>query len=992
MNDDSALPSESGVEQSVLRWLRDVPGPYSWTVYGLEDGEGAARLDREYDRGKGEVVYWNLLREQLIEINDAVNDGNVDRLLNSLRRDFDESELMAGNRHLHRRLRRGKKFNATHGNGTKKPVYADLIDYERPERNSFIAVNQMRFTRGATVRPDVTLLVNGLPLVHMELKSLTQDNDYTDAVRDLRDYEAQVPRLFFPTLLNVAADTEALRYGGVGAAPGFYFPWSTAPLRYQDDNDLKQATQALLNPGTLLDIARGYVFYEEKEGGTAKIVPRHMQYYATREILRRVRAGETRRGLIWHTQGSGKSFAMLYAAKNLLEGDALGSPQVFLIVDTDKLATQMKNTLSRIGFERSVVAQSMDHLGRLIEDGQSRLVLTTIQKFQDVAVGQQGNPEVVVMADEAHRFMERLLGNKLEGAMPDAWHFGFTGTPVHEGESDVARSTFRNYCPEGEGPLHRYSIRDGIRDEVILPVYFTLRHEAEWDVDEVAMDEAFDREVDPLSEDQKREAIKEALTPRDLGEFPSRVETYADVVVDHFETSVEPNGWKGMVVAPSRKSAALYGQFLQQRRPAADVAVLYTEGPNDEDDDLLPRFHTTAEERDDIVDRFKETVRPKLLVVHNMLLTGFDAPVLKTMYLDRRLTDHNLLQAIARTNRPAEGKTNGEIVDFQGVFKNLDDALAYDEETRTFAAQDKDRLFESFEDQLAEIWAIFEEVEKTDSAEAVQQALAQVSKHPEKRTFKQGFQRLQDLYESVSPDARLSDPEIEDKYQWLSRIWVAFRRSNNRDEHPEESVREKTREIVERHVDVTRVKEDFPIYKVGEEHLEAIRGQEPAAQASSIAHAVQAHLRPRVDENPRYERLSERVQEVLHQWQNGQKSDPEAVDALEEIERAVIDVEEGAEERGLSAAEHALLALLEDEYDLPADRAAALAGTIADRVEQEVDTNYPGWERNEAARKAVQQEIMRALIAEDATDLAKQDFQADALEYIIAHFADSRSY
>jgi type I restriction enzyme R subunit len=979
----AALPTEAGVEQSILRWLGEMSGPLRWTVYGAGGGEGAARLDRDYDRGKGEVAYWNLLREKLIEINDPVNEGNASRLINSLRRDFDEGELMAGNRHLHQLLRRGKKFNAKHGNGTKKPVYARLIDYEDLENNSFIAVNQMRFTRGATVRPDVTLLVNGLPLVHMELKSLAQDNDWTDATADLRRYEEQVRRLFYPTLLNVAADTEAFRYGAVGARPGFYFPWSEAPLQYQSENALKQATQALLNPRTLLDITRGYVFYEEKEGGTAKIVPRHMQYYATREILGRIEEGENRRGLIWHTQGSGKSFAMLYAAKKLLEGPVLSSPQVFLIVDTDKLATQMSKTLARVGFDRSVVAQSIEHLGELIEQGQSQLVLTTIQKFRDVAPAQQGNPKVVVMADEAHRFMEKLLGNKLEGAMPEAYHFGFTGTPVHEGESEVDRSTFRNYCPEGGTPLHRYSIRDGIRDEVILPVYFTLRHQAEWSVDEEAMDEDFDLELRHLSEEEKLEVIKDALTPTDLGELPARVDTYADVVVEHFEKSVEPNGWKGMVVAPSRKSAALYGQFLQERRGEEDVEVLYTEG--DDDKKLRSQFHTTSEERDDIIDRFKEKAQPSLLVVHNMLLTGFDAPVLKTMYLDRRLTDHNLLQAIARTNRPAGGKTNGEIVDFQGVFENLDDALAYDSETRTFAAQDKDRLFEAFQEKLGEIWSLFEGVEKSGSQEAVQQALARVSKHPEKRDFKQGFQRLQDLYESVSPDGRLTRPEIENRYQWLSRIWVAFRRSNNREEDPEESVREKTREIVEKHVDVTRVKKDFPIYKIGEEHLEAIRGQEPAAQASSIAHAVQAHLRPRADQNPRYERLSERVQEVLHRWQTGKMSDPEAVDALEEVERAVIESEKTAEERGLSRVEHALFALLEAEYDLTTERAEALTESVASRIAAEVDTDFSGWWRNEDTRQQIEQEIMRALIDEGEMELAKQDFQEEALQYIIAN-------
>jgi type I restriction enzyme R subunit len=321
------------------------------------------------------------------------------------------------------------------------------------------------------------------------------------------------------------------------------------------------------------------------------------------------------------------------------------------------------------------------------------------------------------------------------------------------------------------------------------------------------------------------------------------------------------------------------------------------------------------------------------------------------------------------------------------VFENLDDALSYDAETRDFAAQDKDRLFEKFEEQLDEMWSLFADVPKTDSQEEVSQALATVSKHPQKRTFKRGYKRLQDLYESLSPDGRLSEEEIERKYRWLSHIWVAFRRAN-REPDPEEEVREKTRRIVEEHVDVRRVKEDFPIYKVGEEHLEAIEEQEPAAQASSIAHAVQAHVRPRVDKNPRYEALSERVQEVLHEWQTKNKSDPEAVEALRRIEREVMDVEATADERGFEEAEHALFALLEDDYELPSDRAEALARSVVERVETEVDTSYPGWERNEKARKAIQQEIMRALIANGESDLVKEGFPEKALSYIIANYTD----
>lgn len=308
------LPSEAGVERSILQWLDGL----GWETYGQDDDWGATILDRKYDCATSEVIYWNILREQVIAINDDITEDNVDSFLNSLHRDLDHDNLMDGNRAFHTLLRAGKKFNVKHGNnGTTKPTYIDLIDFEDPENNRLIAVNQFRVSRTHSIRPDITLFVNGIPLVNFEVKSLAQDNDYYDAIDDLQEYEEHVPRLFIPGLFNVAADTTELRYGAVGAGREFYEPWSSAPSEYQDEIPMKQAVGALCNPATVLDILDNYVFYERSTGGDVKIIPRHMQYYACQCVLQRVRTGDHKRGLIWHTQRSGKSYTMLYAAKNL---------------------------------------------------------------------------------------------------------------------------------------------------------------------------------------------------------------------------------------------------------------------------------------------------------------------------------------------------------------------------------------------------------------------------------------------------------------------------------------------------------------------------------------------------------------------------------------------------------------------------------------------------------------------------------------------------
>jgi type I restriction enzyme R subunit len=975
-----SIPSEGGVERSLLSWLDGV----GWETHGQDGGRGANVLDDTYERDSHEVIYWNLLAEQVVALNEDVTEDNVDKFVSSLRRDLDAENLMDGNRAFYQLLTKGKTFNVQRNDGATDTVYVDLIDYENPENNRFHAVNQFSVSRETTIRPDVNLFVNGIPLVTMELKSLAQDNDWHDAVYDLKDYEEDVPRLFVPGLFNIAADTMELRYGAVGAPKEFYEPWNDAPKRYQDDNGMKQAVRALCNPDSILDLLKNFVFYERRAGGDAKIVPRYMQYYAVNRILERVQEGEHDRGLIWHTQGSGKSFTMLYAAENLLSRPTVArNPQVFVIVDTDKLNSQMRDQLANLSLEQWTEAESIDHLQRLIEEGSSQLVLTTIQKFEDVDPDVQGNDEVIVMSDEAHRFMEGGLGTRLDNALEGAYQFGFTGTPVQEGKryapdarEQAKRNTMREFCPEGEDYLHRYSVKQGIDDGLILPVYFTLRHEMEWNIDEAGLDEEFEQEFRGMTTDQKREAIRENVTARTLAEIEPRVDRAVEEIDQHYNEHVDPNGWKGMVVTPSRRSAAMYGERLQRLRSDEEVKVLYT--ANKDDPDIIEQFHTDSEERDSIVKEFKEEENPKLLVVHNMLLTGFDAPILKTMYLDRNLKNHNLMQAIARTNRPAAGKENGEIVDFQGVFENIDEALDYDAETKAYAARDKDELYEELVKQVERVMDIFDGIPKTDTQEATYEAVERVSTHPERRDFKQHFRRLQNLYEAVAPDGRLVSEGIERDYKWLSRVHVAFKRATSGEKNPEDDMQEKTREIINDHVEIGEIKSDFPTYKLGEEYLEDVEGLDnPGVKASQIAHATREHLHPRENQNPRYKRLSERVTDIVERWQGDEIGDPEAVEALKSVEQDVLSVEKEAENQGMDKAEFAIYTHLTEETPDAVDTdkvAEEVAEEIVSEFRERVDRDYDGWKTNQQTILEIERILLDVLVVEyDLGHLIQED-------------------
>jgi type I restriction enzyme R subunit len=982
-------PNEDGVMESFLRWFDEL----SWETYGRGDGEGAQVLDERYDRDRNEVVYWEILREKLVELNEAVDESNVSGLVSSLRRDLSTDNLMNANQAFHEILQKGKKYTATREDGTTETRYARLIDFENIENNRFVVANEFRVRDLDSIRPDINLFVNGIPLVTGELKGLTQDNNYQNAISDLREYEQKAPRLFVPGLMNFAADTLEFRRGAVGAPAGFYEPWRDAPEEYQHENDQRQTVQALFNHETLLNILQNYVFFEEQAGGDAKIIPRHPQYYAAEEILSRIDEGRHDSGLIWHTQGSGKSYTMLYAARNLMESAILHTPQVVVVVDTDKLRSQMSNTLAKIGFTNYEVAESMDHLQGLLESGTGSLVLTTIQMFADVDDDVQGNEETVVMSDEAHRFLEKDLGTRLEAALPRAYHFGFTGTPVRESERD----TFENFCPVIEDAeqeeertreeyLHRYSIQDGIEDELILPVHFDIRNIMEWDIDEDALDRDFEQSFSEMPIDRKQEVLREYVTQTEIAELRSRVETIVDDIDSHFTENIEPNGWKGMVVTPSRRAAALYGEELSKYRNPEEVEVLITAGGDDES--LLQQFHTTKEERERVVQEFKDEENPKLLVVCDMLLTGFDAPVLKTMYLDRGLKNHNLLQAVARTNRPAEGKENGLIVDYAGVFEDIDDALEYDDEIQGNAARDVDALLDKLETVLDELFDLFDDVPKLNSQEAVAEAVARASDNA--REFEQGFGRAQDLYETISPDGRLAARGLLERYKWLSKIHVAYRRSK-RDDDPEEGLREKTKEMMEKHVDVDEIHDNYPIYEISQEHLEKIDDLEPSAQAAEVAHATQDHLQPRRDMNPRYERLSDRVKDILGKLADNEMPEPEAVEKLRAVERETIQIKQEVAESDTSPAEYALYTLLKDTYAdyIGGDEEAQdIASDVVERFEESVQTDYDGWATNEETKRDIKKVVMRVIIKEYGNkELYNQGFADDARKYLIENYA-----
>lgn len=995
---EPATFSEQGVEHAMLRWLDEG----EWEVYGLDDPEGANVLDDRYGRAPDESVYWDLLREKLIELNEGVTKRNVDDVVTAIRRDFSSDQLVDGNQAVQELLQKGRSVNLAQPDGSSQPTVVDLIDHEDWTRNSFIAANQFRFRQHESVRPDVVCFVNGIPIVVAELKSLTQDTTIDDAIDDLHDYELDAPQLFMSVLFNIAADHEDCRYGAIRAPRKFYNPWRPGDEEVNVEhigNEFKKTVYSLLRPITLLDILKHFVFYKRESGENAKLVPRHIQYHGANAIFDRVSQGNFENGLIWHTQGSGKSLTMLFVARGLLYREGvIHNPQVLILVDRQNLRDQFNDDLSAIlNFEHyEVVTDGAERLQALIEEGMSQVIVTTIQLFQNVDAGVQSNPQTVVLSDEAHRFMEARLGSKLDAALDQYYHFGFTGTPVNE-NTESGRNTFNHFSPAStdEQYLHLYSMQEGIEDDVILPVHFELRHDnREWVIDHDLMDEAAEAEWGDLTTEERDRLIRESINQQTLAELRPRVEEIAADIVDHYNERLRPSGWKGMVVTPTRKAAALYGEELQKYLDPEEVEVVISSSGDDEP--IIRKFGTSVGERGDIVDQFEDDANPKILVVCDMLLTGFDAPVLKTIYLDRPLSNHTLLQAIARTNRTEDGKRNGEIIDYAGVFAagNVDDALSYYEPSvREAAAKDIDELIDEYRETLDEVLSIFEDIDLSNDPETLTECIALLRKDPEaRRTFKNGYKDVESLYDTIAPDGRLEEGELPAKYRWVTQLYLAFRRKTERDTSPEQDLRDKTRQIVEENIDIESFNQEFEVIEIGPDHIEQVESMAPDAAAAEIAHAATHHLQGRAETNPRYRKLSDRVEDVIQRWQQGDLTDSDAFERLRVLEGEIVEVEAEADRQELGPAGHALYAALVEDYNEYVDgdaEARAIAKSVDEAFRERVDRSYTGWQTSHATRDEVQQLLLETVAVEyEKPQLCKRDdFLDDARFYLIENAA-----
>ena len=710
--------NESEVEEAALAWLEAV----GWTIrHGAEMVPGELFGERD---DYGQVILDERLRDALARLNPELPPEALKDAFRRLHRP-EGADLLARNRHLHRLLVDGVTVEYRAKDGSIRGAQARVIDFDHVAANDFLAVNQFTVAENKhTRRPDVVLFVNGLPLVVMELKNAADENaTIWTAYNQLQTYKAEIPTLFHTNELLVISDGIQARVGTLTAGKEWFKPWRAFGSDPQVEAclpELQVVIEGVLTPRHLLDLVRDFIVFEDEGGGAvAKKMAGYHQFHAVKvavkETLRaadlsrtdkRLRdpeggvcpdgrgrrsggnPGDRRVGVVWHTQGSGKSLTMAFYAGRIIREPSMENPTIVVLTDRNDLDDQLYGVFSRcreLLRQPPLQAESRAHLRKLLSVAAGGVVFTTIHKFFPEEEGDRHptlseRHNIVVIADEAHRSQYDFIdgfARHMRDALPSASFIGFTGTPIELRDANT-RAVFGDY-------ISIYDIQRAVEDKATVPIYYESR------LAKLALDEAERPHIDPDFEEategeeiEKKEKLKTRWAQLEaMVGTERRLELIARDLVRHFERRLEAMEGKAMVVCMSRRVCLdLHDQIVKLRPDwfteddeTGALKVIMTgsaaEGPR------YAMHSRNKTRREHLAKRFRDPADPfKMVIVRDMWLTGFDAPSLHTMYIDKPMRGHGLMQAIARVNRVFRDKPGGLVVDYLGLAPELKEALA----------------------------------------------------------------------------------------------------------------------------------------------------------------------------------------------------------------------------------------------------------------------------------------------------------------------------
>ena len=654
---------------------------------------------------------------------------------------------------------------------------------DNDDENHCVVTNQWEFPRASVdggKRLDLVFLINGIPLVVGEVKSATrQQVTWADGAVDLLNYQKSITEMFVPNILTFASEGKELMYGSIRCPIDKWGPWYESEARQHGDLSCCELNfRHLMEPQRLLDIYHNYtVFTANSKNEKIKIVCRYQQYLGGEAIVQRVlgtmRNGEgPRKGLIWHFQGSGKSWLMVFAAQKLRRLNELKAPTVVIVDDRVDLEDQITGDFTRAEIPNIESARSKDELELFFKQDQRKILITTIFKFGEVEHMLNERENIIVMVDEAHRTQEGDLGMKMRTALPNAFFFGLTGTPINRRDKNTF-ALFGDLEADKNGYMSKYTFQNSVEDGATLELNFKTVP-VEMHLNEEKLQEEFDDLTDQISEEDKNELVRRTSVEA-FFTAEERINKVCAYIVQHFREYVEPTGLKAQIVVYNRACCVKYKKAIDALLGTNDATAIVMHTGNDKGDDYA-EYKLNRDQEKKLLDNFRDPLSPlKFVIVTSKLLTGFDAPILQCMYLDKPMKDHTLLQAICRTNRKYNNeKKCGLIVDFVGVFDNVAKSLAFDEETIKTVIKNIDEIKKLIPAFIDECIAFFPGVDRTMGGwEGLQAAQDKLKDVEVKTNFARHFNRLKKAWETVYPDVDLES--YTQDYSWLADVYRSVR-------------------------------------------------------------------------------------------------------------------------------------------------------------------------------------------------------------------------
>jgi type I restriction enzyme R subunit len=861
-----------------------------------------------------------------------------------------------GNREFVEHLRnRGKFFD----HEEKRERDLILIDYADPANNVYEVTEEWAFHNGHYgTREDVVFLINGIPVLVIECKNANKDEAIALGVDQIRRYHRETPELFVSQQLFTATDAIGFSYG---------VSWNTVRRNIFNWKDgevgkLEAKVKSFCAIPQVLGFLKDYIVFAEKDEELNKYILRQHQTGAVEAAVSRALDPGRSRGLIWHTQGSGKTFTMIKAAERLFRAPAADKPTVLLMIDRNELQDQMLKNLAALGLGNLEHAGSIARLNQLLRDDYRGIIVTMIHKFRDMPADLNTRSNIYVLIDEAHRTTGGDLGNFLMAGLPNATFLGFTGTPVDK--TVYGKGTFKTFgCEDDQGYLHKYSIADSIEDGTTLPLYYQLAPN-----EMLVPHETLDKEFLSLAEaegvadiEELNTILERAVNLKNFLKGKDRIQQVAQFVAEHYRGNVEPLGYKAFLVGVDREACAHYKHALDQFLPPEYSEVVYTGSNNDSK--LLKEFHLDPKKERQIRKSFgKLDQMPKILIVTEKLLTGFDAPVLYAMYLDKPMRDHTLLQAIARVNRPYENeaqemvKPHGFVLDFVGIFDKLEKALAFDSDEINAIVKDLKLLKVLFKNKMESRAPDYLGLIERNFNDKDVDTLIEHFRDPERRKelFKE-YKEIEMLYEIISPDAFLR-PFIAD-YGTLSAIYQVVRKAYTKTVMVDREFQAKTNHLVQQQVGSYGVGGLGEILAIDGNTIELIKNKS-GGDGTNVINLIKSieKLAEESSDDPCLIAMAERARVVQESFEQRQTSTAEA---LAELLREV----EGNEIRKKEQAEKSFDGLTYFVYRSLLDAKIQNAEVVSRKI-RHAFAEFPNWKRSENALRELRKKVTFAIFAE----------------------------